>query len=91
MAAIAAAAVKTILTQGSGQIVEWLQISNVDTADTIDVSTIGAIGYKKVEAAVWFGHAQGTGVAGSVSGTVITMTSAGMADDTVEMLVLGEA
>lgn len=91
MAAIAAAAVKTILTIGQGQVVEFLEINNVTTADTIDVGSIGTITFKKVEAAVFFGRAQGTGVAGTIVGTVVTMTSAGLAADTVDMLVLGEA
>jgi len=91
MAVVVASQVKTIFFQGAGQVVVWLQINNVDSADTIDVSTIGAVGFKKVRAAVFFGHAQGTGVVGSVVGTVITMTSASMTDDTVDLFVLGEA
>lgn len=91
MAAVAASQVKTIFFQGAGQVVAWLQIHNVDSADTIDVASIGAVGYKKVRAAAFFGHAQGTGVVGSVAGTVITMTSSGMVDDTVDLFVLGEA
>jgi hypothetical protein len=91
MAAIAASQVRTVLSRGSGQVVEWLTINNVTTADTIDVSTIGDTSFKKVRAAAFFGQAQGTAVAGSIAGTVITLTSGGMANDTVELFVLGEA
>lgn len=90
MAAVGSGQVTTIKVSGVGQIVEWLEINNVTTADTIDVASIGTQVYKKVEAAAFFGRAQGTAVAATVSGTVITMTSAGMANDTVEMLILGD-
>ena len=32
--------ITTVLTRGAGQVVEWLSINNVTTADTVDVSTI---------------------------------------------------
>ncbi len=91
MAAVAGTQVKTVLSVGQGQVVEWLEINNVDTGDTVDVGSIGAVVFKKVEAAVFFGRAQGTGIAGTIVGTVITMTSAGLTDDTVDILVLGES
>lgn len=91
MAAIVASQVRTVLSRGAGEVVEWLTINNVTTADTIDVSTIGETGFKKVRAAAFFGHAQGTAVVGTVSGTSITITSSGLANDTIELLILGEA
>ena len=91
MAVLTASQVKTILVVGQGQVVESLELSNVTTADTVDVGSLGTTAFKKVEAAVFFGRAQGTGVVGSPSGTVITMTIAGLANDTVEMLIIGEA
>lgn len=65
------------------------QLSGVDSGDTIDLSTVGGLAFKKLICAVFFGQAQGTGVAGSVSGTTVTMTSTGMADDSVLLLVEG--
>lgn len=91
MAALTASQVTTVLQSGAGQVVEWLRLSNVTSADTVDVGSLGAVTFKKVEAAVFFGRAQGTGVVGSVAGTVITLTSASLANDTVELFVLGEA
>lgn len=88
MAAIASANRLWDATNG-GRRSALYQLSDVDSGDTIDLSSVGGITFKKIVAAAFFGQAQGTAVAGTVSGTVVTMTSSGMASDSVLLLVEG--
>jgi hypothetical protein len=89
MAATTAAQVSTLFNETGAQRTVLLRIIGVNTGDTIDVSTVGPVVFKKVEAAAFIGGNQLTAVAGSISGTVITLTSSGMINDTVSLLIIG--
>ena len=71
-----------------------MRINNVTSADTIDVSAMAAASiavYKKVKEAIFFASgALSTNAAAGVAGTVLTLTLASLANDTVYLMVIGE-
>lgn len=73
---------------GLGERIMVFRIRNVTTADTIDVATY----FSKVKSATFLpsGILATIGV-GSPAGTVITLTLASLANDTVILTVVGES
>ena len=92
MAAITAAQVQTLYWDQVGATkFEILRITDVGTGDTIDVSAIGNILFHRISVAGFAASIQLVVVncAGSIVGTVITLTNAGMANDTVHLMIIG--
>ena len=91
MPAIGSANVKLLWSEGGGERTAVYRVHNVTTADTLDLSA----SFRKIKAAVWVPAGAPTqGVVGALSGTpatVVTLTLTGLANDTVYLLVIGEA
>lgn len=88
MAAIAASQVTVLKTEGDAERAVLYRIRNVDTADTYDV----AAKFSEVKAASFIaaGVLSSVGTA-SAAATILTLTLATMADDTIYLLVVGQA
>lgn len=90
MPAITQAQVVKQSVDGVGEKVAHILLDNVTTADTIDVSAIGPVTFKKVKWAVWGPMGKKTtGVVGSVGGTTVTITLSGLASDSIWLMVCG--
>lgn len=89
MAAISSAN-QLFFDQSGSQRVSVLRLNNVTSGDTIDVSTVGSVAYTKVNAAAFLASSTGTGALATVAGTNLTLTLAGMANDTVTLVVEGQ-
>ena len=83
--------VTPLFSDSGAQRAVLMRAVNVSSGDTIDVSSVGSFPFSKVQAAVIIGHDQRTPVIVTPgTGTVLTLTSPGLANDTVDILVLGE-
>jgi len=67
-----------------------LRLVGVNSGDSIDVSVVGPFAFHKLQAVAFIGCDQRTAVVATFVGTVITITSAGLVTDTVNLLVVGE-
>lgn len=85
--AVVTANATVVYEEGLGQKQVLYRIRNVDSADTIDV----AGKFASVQVAPFTASKQGTTAAAGIAGTVLTLTLASMADDTVYLLVQGQA
>ena len=88
MAAIASNAVAVLYEHGELERYVLYRVRNVDTADTIDVS--GKFNEVKAASFIAAGVLSSVGTV-TVSGTVLTLTLASMADDDIVLLVVGQA
>ena len=66
------------------------RLFGVNTGDTIDVSTVGPVLFKKIDAACFVASDLHNSAVAAVAGTVLTLTLASMALDTVDLLIVGE-
>lgn len=87
MAALAANAA-VLYETGDFERTVLYRVRGADTADTIDV----AAKFVEVKAATFIAAGTPTAVGTvSISGTVLTLTLAGMTDDNIALLVVGQA
>jgi hypothetical protein len=75
---------------GTTQVTQLMRLLGVNSGDTIDLGAVGGYLYSKVQSACFSACGlQQAGVA-TVAGTVVTLTLAGMALETVNLLSVGE-
>lgn len=88
MAVIAEANVEVLHDEGEGERIVLYRLRNVDSADTYNVNGK----FTEVKAATFVPSGVLTGpTTPGVAGTTLTFTLATMADDTIYLLVMGQA